>query len=162
MRSLITAVILVGALLPGAMAQQADSPKDQSKKSESQAAAKNQEKKSENAAKAPEAGPTVPDEHKADSASAGDKEEHYDVTEVTPIVTHHQITLDGRTLKYTATAGRLPIKRDDGKIEAEMFFVAYALDGQDARQASVDVCIQWRSGIGVNLVAYGSAGPASA
>src|SRR5450631_4340627 len=59
------------------------------------------------------------------------KEEHYDMTEVAPVVTHHQITLDGKALKYTATTGRLPIKRGDGKIEAEMFFVAYTLDGQE-------------------------------
>jgi carboxypeptidase C (cathepsin A) len=132
MRSLITAVILVCALLPGASAQQTDSSKDQSRKSEQQAATKNQEKKSENASKAPEAA-TAPDEHKPDSATAADKdkEEHYDVTEVPPMVTHHQITLDGKLLKYTATTGRLPIKRDDGKIEAEMFFVVYTLDGQD-------------------------------
>ena len=54
-----------------------------------------------------------------------DKEEHFDMTEVAPVVTHHQITVDGKALKYTATAGRLPIKRGDGKIEAEMFYVAY-------------------------------------
>ena len=46
-------------------------------------------------------------------------------------MTHHQMTLDGKLLKYTATTGRLPLKRGDGKIEAEMFFVAYTLDGQD-------------------------------
>src|SRR5882762_332085 len=61
-----------------------------------------------------------------------DKEEHYDVAEVPPVITHHQFALNGKTLSYTATAGRLPIKRDDGKIEAEMFFVAYTLDGQEA------------------------------
>jgi carboxypeptidase C (cathepsin A) len=59
-------------------------------------------------------------------------EEHKDVTEVAPVVTHHQITVNGSLLKYTATAGRLPLKRGDGKVEAEMFFVAYTLDGQDA------------------------------
>jgi carboxypeptidase C (cathepsin A) len=53
----------------------------------------------------------------------------YDMTEVPPVVTHHQITADGRVLHYTATAGRMPIKNEDGKIEAEMFFVAYTLDG---------------------------------
>src|SRR6195256_3021066 len=61
-----------------------------------------------------------------------DKEEHYDVAEVPPVVTRHQFALNGKTLSYTATAGRLPIERDDGKIEAEMFFVAYTLDGQEA------------------------------
>jgi carboxypeptidase C (cathepsin A) len=53
----------------------------------------------------------------------------YDMTEVAPVVTHHQITIDGRALHYTATTGRLPIKSEDGKIEAEMFYVAYTLDG---------------------------------
>src|SRR5262252_9534681 len=63
-----------------------------------------------------------------------DKEERYDMAEVPPVVTHHQITVEGKPLKYTATAGRLPVKRGDGKIEAEMFYVAYTLDGQDAER----------------------------
>ncbi len=46
-----------------------------------------------------------------------------------PVVTHHQITINGKTLRYTATTGRLPIKDDEGKIQAEMFFIAYTLDG---------------------------------
>src|SRR6202163_4235324 len=70
---------------------------------------------------------------KAESSEAADKdkdkEEHYDVAEVPSVITHHQFALNGKTLSYTATAGRLPIKRGDGKIEAEMFFVAYTLDG---------------------------------
>ncbi|MBZ5663559.1 MAG: peptidase S10 [Acidobacteriia bacterium] len=69
---------------------------------------------------------------KGDASEAADKEEHYDVAEVPPVVTHHQVALNGKTLSYTATTGRLPIKREDGKTEAEMFFVAYILDGQDA------------------------------
>ncbi|HEX8894073.1 MAG TPA: peptidase S10 [Terriglobales bacterium] len=56
---------------------------------------------------------------------------HWDMTEVAPVQTHHQITIGGRTLRYTATAGRLPIKDPTGKIDAEMFFVAYTLDGAD-------------------------------
>jgi carboxypeptidase C (cathepsin A) len=61
-----------------------------------------------------------------------DKIEHYDMTEISPVITHQQCSLNGKVLKYTATAGRLPIKRGDGKIEAEMFFVAYNLEGQDS------------------------------
>ena len=161
MRSLLTAVICVCALLSVASAQQAESSKDQSKKSEQQAATKNQEKKPENAAKAPETTPTAPDEHKTDSASAGDKdkEEHYDVTEVPPIVTHHQFTLDGKTLKYTATTGRLPIKRDDGKIEAEMFFVAYALDGQDASKRPLTFAFNGGPGSASIWLHMGALGP---
>jgi carboxypeptidase C (cathepsin A) len=56
---------------------------------------------------------------------------HWDMTEHTPVQTHHTITVNGRALHYTATAGRLPIKDPTGKINAEMFFVAYTLDGAD-------------------------------
>jgi carboxypeptidase C (cathepsin A) len=71
-------------------------------------------------------------EQKPESNEATDKEEHYDVSEAPPVVTHHQFAAGGKTLNYTTTTGRLPIKRGDGKIEAEMFFVAYTLDGQDS------------------------------
>jgi carboxypeptidase C (cathepsin A) len=74
---------------------------------------------------------TKPAETKTEANEATDKEEHYDVTEVPPVITHHQSTVNGKTLSYTATTGRLPIKRGDGKIEAEMFFVAYTVDGQE-------------------------------
>lgn len=56
---------------------------------------------------------------------------HFDMTEVPPVQTKHSIRVGGRELNYTATAGRLPIKDAEGKIEAEMFFVAYTLDGAD-------------------------------
>lgn len=57
---------------------------------------------------------------------------HFDMTEVPPVVTHHTIRAGGRELRYTATTGRMPIKDpNEGKIEAEMFFVAYTLDGAD-------------------------------
>lgn len=46
-----------------------------------------------------------------------------------PSVTHHSIQLNGRTLNYTATAGMMPLKNDHGDIEANLFYVAYTLDG---------------------------------
>jgi carboxypeptidase C (cathepsin A) len=58
---------------------------------------------------------------------------HYDVTEVLPVQTHHSIRVGGRELRYTATAGRMPIKDGEGKIEAEMFYVAYTVDGTDPK-----------------------------
>ncbi len=47
----------------------------------------------------------------------------------TPAVTHHEIQIGGRTLKYTATAAQMPIKSAGGETEAHMFYVAYTLDG---------------------------------
>jgi carboxypeptidase C (cathepsin A) len=45
-----------------------------------------------------------------------------------PVVTHHKITAGGKTLAYTATTGRMPIKNEQEHTEAEMFYVAYTLD----------------------------------
>lgn len=47
--------------------------------------------------------------------------------------TSHTVRLDGREIKYTATTGTLPIRGDDGKVEARMFFVAYTKDGEDVK-----------------------------
>ena len=57
---------------------------------------------------------------------------HFDMTEVPPVVTHHTIRVGGRELRYTATAGRMPIKDVlENKTDALMFYVAYTLDGAD-------------------------------
>src|SRR2546423_1880693 len=53
---------------------------------------------------------------------------HFDMKETSPNVTHHSV----RALRYTATAGRMPIKNGEGTTEALMFYVAYTLDGSDA------------------------------
>lgn len=45
-----------------------------------------------------------------------------------PVVTHHEIKVAGKTLRYTATVGLMPIKNRDGETEARMFFMAYTLD----------------------------------
>jgi carboxypeptidase C (cathepsin A) len=88
-----------------------------------------------------------------------DKDEHYDVAEVPPIVTHHQTALSGRTLSYTATTGRLPIKRGDGKIEAEMFFVAYTLDGQDVARRPLTFAFNGGPGSASVWLHMGALGP---
>src|SRR5881396_994384 len=101
----VLAVILglIFCLLP-ALAQQQDS--DSPKKSDK-----------EQKAKKPAEAPATTSESKAEPAKDGDeKEVRFDVSEVAPEVTHHQITVSGSVLKYTATAGRLPLKRADGKI----------------------------------------------
>jgi carboxypeptidase C (cathepsin A) len=46
-----------------------------------------------------------------------------------PVITHHEIKLADKTLKYTVTTGLMPIKNaQSGEIEAQMFFMAYTLD----------------------------------
>jgi carboxypeptidase C (cathepsin A) len=54
-----------------------------------------------------------------------------------PSVTSHLLRLDGREIKYTATTGTLPIRLDDGKVAAQMFFVAYTKDGEDKKSRPI-------------------------
>jgi carboxypeptidase C (cathepsin A) len=44
-------------------------------------------------------------------------------------VTQHEFTLDGKTLRYTATAGTLLISDDEEKPSCSIFYVGYTLDG---------------------------------
>ena len=117
------------------------------------------EKPSESAIK-PE---PMPEQRAVQREAAADKEkekeEHYDMTEVAPVVTHHQTTVDGKLLKYTATAGRLPIKRGDGKIEAEMFYVAYTLDGQEAAKRPLTFAFNGGPGSASIWLHMGALGP---
>ena len=141
------------------IAQQADSPKPPAAKKPAPAASA--EKPAESAAK-PEAAAEPrpgPRETPGDRDREKDKEEHYDMTEVAPVVTHHQITVDGKLLKYTATTGRLPIKRGDGKIEAEMFYVAYTLDGQEAAKRPLTFAFNGGPGSASIWLHMGALGP---
>ena len=71
---------------------------------------------------------------KQEKASKLSGDGSFDMTEQAPVVTQHEITIAGKALHYTATAGRLPLKDSDGNIEAEMFFVAYTVDSPAARR----------------------------
>ncbi|HVO59894.1 MAG TPA: hypothetical protein VMT53_03105 [Terriglobales bacterium] len=103
--------------------------------------------------------PTAPAKTAEAEKSGDDKTAHYDMTEVPPVITHHQITVDGKPLKYTATAGRLPIKRDDGKILAEMFFVSYALDGEDVSKRPLTFAFNGGPGSATVWLHMGALGP---
>lgn len=140
-----------------AIAQQADTPKPAAKK---QTPAPSSEKPAESAIKPEpmaEQRP-VPREAASDNKEK-EKEEHYDMTEAAPVVTHHQITVDGKLLKYGATAGRLPIKRGDGRIEAEMFYVAYTLDGQDSAKRPLTFAFNGGPGSASIWLHMGALGP---
>jgi carboxypeptidase C (cathepsin A) len=160
---LFIAAIMFSFLLPGAALAQSNAtpPQTNTKKPAAQAATKPPEDKTAApAASSPEAAASQeqrPRESSGDKEK--DKEERYDMTEVAPVVTHHQITVDGKLLKYSATAGRLPIKRGDGKIEAEMFFVAYTLDGPDAAKRPVTFAFNGGPGSSTIWLHMGALGP---
>src|SRR3984957_18742926 len=160
---LIAVVLFSGAVCCVCFAQQATRPKAGNPKKPSAPTSQPPEKAAESAVK-PEASaepkPT-PREPSGDREKdkEKDKEEHYDMTEAAPVVTHHQTTVDGKLLKYTAAAGRLPIKRGDGRIEAEMFYVAYTLDGQDAAKRPLTFAFNGGPGSASIWLHMGALGP---
>jgi carboxypeptidase C (cathepsin A) len=73
--------------------------------------------------------------------------------------TPHTIRLDGRDIRYTATAGTLPIRLDDGKVAARMFFVAYTKDGEDAKTRPVSFLYNGGPGAATIWLHMGSFAP---
>jgi carboxypeptidase C (cathepsin A) len=47
-----------------------------------------------------------------------------------PVVTEHQLRLNGNALPYKVTTGRMPIRKDTGEVEGEIFYMAYTLEGE--------------------------------
>src|SRR5580658_5470953 len=151
--SILAIAVIATSLAAYSFAQQADTPKAPAPKK--QASAPATEKSAESATTPESAAEPKPVPREA----SGDKEEDYDMTEAAPAATHHQITVDGKLLKYTATAGRLPIKRGDGRIEAEMFYVAYTLDGQDAAKRPLTFAFNGGPGSASIWLHMGALGP---
>ncbi len=165
MRSTFMALAAACILAVVASAQQTNAPQTSSPKSQSQKkqpAAQSSTEPAENTATKSETSaepkPPAP-QASSDKEKDKDKEEHYDMTEVPPVATHHQITVDGKALKYTATAGRLPIKRGDGRIEAEMFYVAYTLEGQEAAKRPLTFAFNGGPGSASIWLHMGALGP---
>jgi carboxypeptidase C (cathepsin A) len=51
------------------------------------------------------------------------------------VVTRHQVVVSGRTLRYTARAGLMPIHDNaSGEVHAHVFFMSYTLDRAAARR----------------------------
>lgn len=54
--------------------------------------------------------------------------------EPAPVAKKHSITRDGKSLVYTTTTGRLPLRNAQGEVEAHIFFIAYTLDNPPAKR----------------------------
>ena len=78
----------------------------------------------------------------------------------TPVVTHHSVNVDGRTLNYTATAAQMPLKNPSGETEAHIFYMAYTLDGvTDSSKRPVTFCFNGGPGSASMWVHMGGMGP---
>lgn len=157
----ILAIVTALAMGLSLTAQQSNDKKDQQAQQETQKKPaqkqSQQQKPEESSAKNTEPTAKQPETKPADDKEG--KDERFDMTEVPPVITHHQITVAGKSLKYTATAGRLPIKRDDGKIEAEMFFVAYTVEGQDSSKRPLTFAFNGGPGSSSIWLHMGALGP---
>jgi carboxypeptidase C (cathepsin A) len=51
--------------------------------------------------------------------------------------TQHTITIDGKQIAYTANAGTMVIRDENGKAKATVFYIAYTRDGEDAARRPV-------------------------
>jgi len=74
-------------------------------------------------------------------------------------VTHHEITLHGKALKYTATAGNLLIRAEDDKPYGSIFYVAYTLEGSEAKARPVSFLYNGGPGSASVWLHMGSFGP---
>jgi carboxypeptidase C (cathepsin A) len=78
----------------------------------------------------------------------------------TPVITHNEVTVGGKTLKYTATAAEMPILNATGETEAHMFYVAYTLDEATNTPSKRPVTFSFNGGPGsasvwVHMGAFG-------
>jgi carboxypeptidase C (cathepsin A) len=76
-----------------------------------------------------------------------------------PVATHHEMTLNGKVLKYTATAGTLIIRDEDDKPYGSIFYVAYTLDGADAAARPVSFLYNGGPGAATIWLHMGSFSP---
>ena len=96
------------------------------------------------------------DQPKADAAAApaADEKPKEDSS-----VTHHSVSVDGTSIKYTATAGTLLIRDDKDEPTASMFYVAYTRDGADAEHRPVTFLYNGGPGSASIWLHMGSVGP---
>jgi len=76
------------------------------------------------------------------------------------VTTRHTMTVGGRTLRYTARAGRIPIRDNEaGDVHGQMFFVSYTLD-RGSGEPPRPLTFAWNGGPGsnaalVHLIGFG-------
>src|SRR5580692_11480260 len=73
--------------------------------------------------------------------------------------TKHTITVNGRTLAFTATAGSLRLFNESGEPQADIAYTAYQLDGTDPRSRPVTIFFNGGPGASSAYLQLGCAGP---
>lgn len=106
----------------------------------------------------PQGGPAPEPGHSEEVAATkanpaeGKKEDKKEEKEEPPIVTHHELRVGGKVLKYTATAGLMPLRNEAGDLEARIFYVAYTLDRGGASVEKRPLMFSFNGGPGSSSV----------
>ena len=96
-------------------------------------------------------------EEKAEEKKGDDKK---DEPKETLSVTQHTATINGKEIKYTATAGKLVMKDDEGKAKAQIFFIAYTKNGvEDLSQRPITFAFNGGPGSSSVWLHLGMLGP---
>ena len=76
-------------------------------------------------------------------------------------VTQHQATIDGNEINFTATAGKMVMKSDEGDAKANVFFVAYTKDddSSDVPNRPITFCFNGGPGSSSVWLHLGMLGP---
>jgi carboxypeptidase C (cathepsin A) len=77
------------------------------------------------------------------------------------VVTHHSISVGGKTINYTATVAQMPLKSASGETEAHIFYMAYTLDGADPAKRPLTFSFNGGPGSASMWVHMGGFGPRS-
>jgi len=75
------------------------------------------------------------------------------------VTTDHVLELPGRSLRFKATAGSLPLVDRSGAVQAEIAYVAYRLEGQDAASRPVTFAVNGGPGASSAYLQLLVAGP---
>lgn len=76
-----------------------------------------------------------------------------------PVITKHHITVNGKKIAYTATAGYMKLESDHGKHTANIFYVAYTKDGGDERTRPLTFAFNGGPGSSSVWLHLGALGP---
>jgi carboxypeptidase C (cathepsin A) len=82
-----------------------------------------------------------------------------DIGAYAPSVTRHAGTFHGQKIRYTTTAGRIPITGPDGSTDAQIFYVAYTKDGVPPGQRPIIFLSNGGPGAATAWMHMGGVGP---
>ena len=74
-------------------------------------------------------------------------------------VTQHTVTIAGKSIAYTATAGTLPLTADDGKTKADVFYIAYTVATDAEHPRPITYCFNGGPGSSSVWLHMGMLGP---